>query len=219
VKKRLCALILIFVILLAACAPAQDLASIFAPRQPPTLGSWEGNIFTSEHLGLRIDMLDGWVAYTDAELAEFSGFDAALLENRQDFWELTDGMRVTDIDIWNPETFANIMILYEPFYTIADRMMPASQLNEFEAELWFDELNARGDDRHVTVTISDTPVRIGDHYWYYFDTASFFYPEDFTAYTRHFHSVQHGFGMIIFIDYYCSYSETLEEIMSMFSPL
>ena len=128
-KKRLYALILIFAILLAACAPPQNLALIFAPGQPPTLGSWEGNVFTSEHLGLRVEMLDGWVAYTDEELAERRGFDVSLLESRQDFWELVDtgeGWRITDIDIWNPETFANVMIVYERFYTIADRMMPAS---------------------------------------------------------------------------------------------
>ena len=218
-KKKLCALALIAV-LLAACAPAQNLALLFDTNpQPPTLGSWEGNVFTSEYLGLRVEMLDGWVALTDEELSELSGFDFTLLENRQDFWELVDtqGWRISDMQIWNPETFAIVEILHERFYTVADRMMSASQFNELEADWWYDELRDVGA-RYITIDISDTPVRIGSHYWYYFDDASLL-EDGFILYGRHFQSVQHGFGMIIYVSYCCCTPETLEEIMAMFSPL
>jgi len=210
-KKRLYVLILTFVVLLAACAPSQDLATIFAPGQPPILGSWEGNVFTSEYLGLRIEMPDGWVAFTDEELAERYGFNTALLESRQDLWELVDtraGRRVPDMEILSPN-FASAAILYERFYTAADQMMSSAQFNQFEADLW----NAF----HDTITISDTPVRIGNLYWYYFDGARFF--AGLTHYGRHFQRVQDGFGMSIYIQYFCSDSETLEEVMAMFSPL
>jgi len=197
-KKRICALLLCAVLLLTACGGGSPLTQSTAPE----LGVWNGNVFENEYLGLRLTLMDGWEAATDEEIAEMIGAD----RYEDEFWELVEaGMVIYDMMANSMVTGANIQIGYERL--LLRRMSVADYLAIMAEEI---------EDSGMEVIETPGTTRIGAYEWY--SIGSVVRMWGVNIYGRYFVNIEDGFARMIMIIYH-EESESLEEIMAMFSSL
>jgi len=197
-KTKLIALILVLAVVASACASGAN---------QPVPGSWDRRVFTSEHMGFRVELLPGWAAATDREMAALTG---ELAEEAGSTLQQRAMQNVThDMVAANPGTGANIQIIYERLGSRAAR-----QLSTFDyMELQIDSMRAEGG---TNIVMSEDTVRIGAHDWGYLDSTMRMH--GVTIHIRTFVTIYEGFGVAIMV-MYTNTSESIEEIMSMFGPL
>ncbi|MCL2401922.1 MAG: hypothetical protein FWC90_04695 [Oscillospiraceae bacterium] len=184
----------------------------------PVRGLWEGNVFTSEYLGLRFVMPFDWSAADDADIAGLMGVGADVMaisgiEIPGEFWDMFDLVAVFDMVAANPLTGTSVQIVFERL------MFPLRGISTAEyVEATVHQLERAG----ISVNL-DFPgtVRIGDYDWYSFGTVMEM-PLGMVAYGRQFINVQDGFGRIIGItgnDPEASVNEVLAMIISLDDPI
>jgi len=160
---------------LAACNALNNFIVI-----DPTRGSWDGYVFTSEHLGFRFVLPPGWNSATDAEIAMTMGISAAMLENMDA--EMPENLD-TLIDMMATSLDGSIVILQ--FVRLGPGRPPSMD----------DVLTEMAEDSGATGFYVDTgergTVTIGAHEWEYFDTE--FGGMGVTQYGRQYINIQNGF--------------------------
>jgi len=174
-------------------------------------GFWDGYVFTSEHLGLQFTMPDDWEAITDREIAELAGSGMEYLVDGTDLTELMDLAGVTtfiDMVALSRLTRGQVQILYE-------RLSPAIEISVPEFMEITAEVNMQlGFDVNLDLTGT---TRIGAYDWYSYES-SIIDRSGIRSYLRHFIIIKDGFAIVINIGHN-EVSESVEEILAMFSPL
>jgi len=181
--------------------PAHDSAEDEAQQTTvdPARGVWEDGVFTSEYLGLRFELPEGWFVATDEEMAEITGS----LEGR------TEAM--TD-DMWaaNAMTDAGVWIDFERL------SFPHNRMSEPEFIEWRIRAIENADWGWEVSLISSDTTRIGNYEWHSFETV--WHASGNQSSRRTFVNIQDNFVRSIDIDFN-EQSESLEEILSYFSNL
>ena len=164
-------------------------------------GSWEDNVFTSEYLGLRFIMPDNWESFTEEELIEMTVSSMEIID-------VSDFTEFPDMTALNPITDAHIIIVYE---RLPPHLTQISALEFIEAAA----VNLRRPGIEVNLDFPGT-TRIGAYDWYSIEAFVDMHGTSF--YTRYFTIVKDGFAITINIGHN-EVSESVEEILAMFSPL
>ena len=172
-----------------------------------TRGTWNGNVFTNSQVGLTFTMPSGWVAATDAEMAELMGigidmFDLDFTEVQLD---LTGIVLVQDMMASNPETGAMVQIMAERLIFPNNRISAAAKIEQ-EASV----LAEMG----MEVNMDFSTINLGGHTWHVFGSAMELMP-GFNIYGRYLVDVRDGFAFTIQI-VYSELSESVDEILAMF---
>ena len=187
----------------------EDLAQQYAGGS--MRGFWDGNVFTNEHLGLQFTMPDDWEAIADREIAELAGSGMEYLVDGTDLAELMDLADVTiffDMAALSRLTRGQVQIIYERIPPAIEISMPEfiEITAEVNMQLGFD----------VNLNITGT-TRIGAYDWYSYES-SIIDRSGIRSYLRHFIIMKDGFAITINIGHN-EVSESVEEILAMFSPL
>jgi len=221
--KKICIILIAIILLtmLTACGgststtqnPAIDRLEDLAQQHAgsPIRGSWDGNVFTSEHLGLRFVKPDGWMALTDVQIAEMTGRGIEQSLDSTDLDELMELLGVTiftDMGAVGTYTLGHVQIVYERLPNQFEFSAP--QLVESMAELYAQN------GFEANLDFSGT-TRIGAYNWYV-GGATITDSSGVQYFIRYFVTIRNEFGVAITIGYDAE-SETLEEILAMFSPL
>ena len=238
-KKRmilpaiLLAVLMALTLTLAACGNGDDNGPVTPPTQnnngpadngpddPPetngetgtvTRGVWDGNVFTSEFLGLTFTMPDGWVASTDAEIAALMGLAPGVLEAAggdipEDLWDTVES--VHDMMAMNPLTGVSVQILFDRLEYPYTAMSTAEFVAEY-LELMEEIMEMMG----MEFEVLPGTTRIGNSDWHSFASTMEMFGMTITS--RSFFSVHEGFSRTISITY-SEGSESPEEILAMFS--
>lgn len=188
----LLSLTLLALFALAAC-------SLFETATPPERGVWRGDVFESQHLGLRFTLPNSWEMATDAEIALIEHQSAPLAEMGND--DFTDMMAV------NHWTGGTVRIMYE---RLRGRFTNMDSFLQLTAE------HIEGMGIAVNIDFPST-VRIGSYDWHVVGTE--FRAGGMTTFSRQFITVQRGFIYYIVINYYDHPSEDVETMLSFFSDL
>jgi len=204
-KKMFCvAALALMAVLLVACGGGEydeDTIRGF------TRGTWNGNVFTSDQVGVTFTMPDGWVAATDEEMAEVMGLGADMMSGEISPAMLeAAGVRVVqDMMVSNPETGAMVQIMAERLVFPNTRIsVPAYIENASEMlvtmgmEVDFDFPNAS----------------LGNYTWHVYESAMEIMP-GINIYGRYFVDVRDGFAITVQI-VYSDFSESVEEILALF---
>jgi len=186
--------------------PAVEKADTSPGEGRPARGIWEGDTYTSAYLGLQFALPRGWSAATDAEIANIVGIASDIFES--DIWENVDVTMMIDMLAMNPQTGANINILFERL-GFPNRGMTAPEYIAAQAEL----MGQMG--MNVTHIFPD-PTQIGALEWFSYSYESGVW--DRTTFGRGFVHIGDGFATVITITYFED-SESVEEILAMFQVL
>lgn len=187
-------MVLVAVLALSACSFLEN-ARVTVPER----GVWNGDVFESEHLGLRFILPNSWEMATDAEIALLANAMAPLAELGND--DFTDMMAVNHI------TGGTVRIMYE---RLRGRFTTMDSFLQTTAE------HLEGIGVSVNLDFSDT-VRIGLYDWYVIGTE--FRAGGMTTFSRQFITVQDGYIKYIVINYYDHESEDVETMLTFFSNL
>ena len=173
-----------------------------------TRGTWNGNVFTSDQLGITFTMPDGWVAATDEEMAAIMGLglDVIGMEFTEETLELAGITTVQDMMASNPETGAMVQIMAERLFFPNNRMSTSDYIDQV-AEMLLQM------DWEVNRDFSD--ARLGANTWHVYGSAAEIMP-GFNIYGRYFVDVRDGFALTVQI-VYSEMSESAEEIIAMFN--
>jgi len=179
----------------------------------PVRGVWEDGVFTSEYLGLRFVLPDGWDVADDNELAELMGMGmdfmtAAGAEISQDVWQLAEIVIIYDFLAASAFGGANVQIMYERL------TFPHTRIStERYIELTLSALAASG----ITAfnDIEGTTM-IGGYEWHSIRTVMNMFGMDIHG--RQFINVKDGFARIILFTHHAN-SETVDELLAMFIGL
>jgi len=197
-KKRIFTLLLAVTMLAAMLAACGGGTTTVAP----TRGSWDGNVFTSEYLGLRFVTPPGWNVMSDAEIGATMGLATGFMESFE--VEMPDDAEMAhDMMAVNPLTGDNVQIIYE---RIQGRRIPTvAQIIEASTEP-IEQMGGR------VISIPGT-TRIGAHTWYSFGTE--INMGGMIAYGRQFVNIQDGFVRLIIITNFTSV-DAANDILPMF---
>jgi len=223
-KKKLLALTLAFVLLvslLAACGGNGGNGATPTPAEPeatpapevgnPMRGVWDGDVFTSQYLGFRFEMPEGWLAATDEEIAELLGLGADMIAQGTDLGDIMEVMdltTVTDIMVSDPITGANLSIAFERL------VFPHNRLSAQEyMEIASDLLLTMG--MEVNFDFPGT-TRIGAYDWYSYQSIM---DIGINIYGRYFVNVEGGFARVISIIYSEGQEDLVDELLGRFSSL
>ena len=154
------------------------------PAGMPARGTWDGNVYTNEYLGLRFVMPAGWVAATD---------DAYYLM------------------AMNFLTVASIQVLFDRL----EYPFSAMSTDEFIAE-YFKLMMGIVEMFEIEIYLVPGTTRIGNYDWYSYEFSGEYF--GMTMSSRRFINIHEGFSRTIIITY-TDISESLEEILAMFSGL
>ena len=207
-KSKICLALLVAALLLSAltaCAASSPQSLADSPMR----GSWDENVFTSEHLGLSFTKPILWNVASDEEIAEIMGLGLEMLEMEMDvdaFMEVADVLVFHDMVAANPLTGASVQIIFERLVFPANRLSAPEYIERASQTLVEMGMDVNLDFPGTT--------RIGDYDWYSYE--SILEVHGTNIYGRYFVSVQGGFARIIAIIYHDG-SESLENILAMFS--
>jgi len=163
----------------------------------PTMGAWVGNTYTSEYLGVRFEMPQGWIRiqndFLAAEQPAFPEFEPGEDPPRESWFvdQLIVVMSTAD-----PETLTGVDIAFE-------RLMPRSRISaaayiEQLAEL-LEERSAEADIPIIINTDFSDTVEIGNYEWHQMTTES---DVEYTIlHTHRFININRGFARVITITY------------------
>ena len=170
-------------------------------------GTWSGNVFTSEQLGITFTMPDGWFSATDEEMAAVMGLGMDIIgeEITPQMLEAAGLITIHDMMASNPETGALVQIM-------ADRLVfPHTRISvEDYIESMAEGLELMGMDADTNFP----NATLGSNTWGVF-TSSFEFMPDINIYGHYFVDIRDGFAITIQIAY-SEFSESLEEILEMF---
>ncbi|MCL2842401.1 MAG: hypothetical protein FWE28_02900 [Oscillospiraceae bacterium] len=183
----------------------------------PVRGVWDGDIFTSEYLGLQFEKPEDWVVATDEDIMQVMGLlDDGLLGD--DFFgegvdtarlfEVFDITTVHDIMVTDPATGSNIQIAYERLIFPANRMSAAEYI-----EALGDMLVTMG----MEINQFSETTRLGNSDWYSLEAVMDIHGMELLG--RYLISVQDGFARIITITYSGDTPELAEDMIARFSDL
>ncbi len=125
--KKIFALLLVLVLAvsLAGCN-AKEIINKSLSR-----GVVDGNVYTSEYIGVTFTKPDGWIYATDEEINELMGASAELLMGQSDYEAaVSDLFTVYDMMVTDPATNNNINIVYENLKLNASENMTAEEYIE-----------------------------------------------------------------------------------------
>ncbi|MCL2563500.1 MAG: hypothetical protein FWE08_05635 [Oscillospiraceae bacterium] len=198
-KKKILVLLLVIAMILPLAACGSTVT--------PTRGEWNDNVYTSEYLGLRVTLPNGWHAATEAEIAEIMGLSAdvmsGVLELDDDFWDnLDDDASIHDMMATDALTGSSVQIMFAR----SGRLSASAVMNEVR-----NEMTAMG----VEVTTLSGTTNIGGYDWYAFDAAMEFFGMTITM--RYYINVESGFARTIVLAPLGD--ETMEDLLAMFSEL
>ena len=177
-----------------------------------TRGAWDDNVYTNYYLGLRFVKPAGWVAATEAEIAEMMGLGADMLsavggDIPAEFWDAAGLLLAHDMMAINPFSGANVQIIYERL-VFPNTRISAAQYIETATE----QLEAMG----AEITKFPGTTRIGSYDWHSLRTEI---DMGFViGYSRQFVNVLDGFARMIIVTYFDT-SEQADDIMAMFIGL
>jgi hypothetical protein len=168
---------------------------------PPTRGVWNGNVYSSQYLGLRFNMPSSWFIVSDTELAEMIGVLATGIGTGlgipDSFWQTAENIGFFEMSALNPFTGANINIVIE---RLPNDMPTSAYLNQ--AMLTMAMLG-------IPVTRISGSTIIGATEWLATES-------DMGAFKlRQLMNVQNGFARVISIGYFSD--SQLTDILAMFS--
>ena len=173
---------------------------------PPMRGAWSGNIYTNHYLGLRFRLPAGWVAHTDAEIADVMDFAVGyVIDQGLDVSE--ESNIFAEMMASNPATGANVQILFERLHVSA-----TITIDEFIQNM-IEGMELIGGSVYL-----DFPgtTRIGAYDWYSYGTMLDF--GTITTHGRQFIVIQGGYIKHIVITY-APTTETPEDILQMFRSI
>ena len=137
-KKKICALLLTFAMLLtllSACGGGSDTAA-------PTRGSWDGNTFTSSYLGLQFTSPgQPWHIFSNDEIAERLELTDGQMGTGTDIpnslW--TDPGFVIDFVLVNAENGSSVGLVYERFLAGVSEQIHLRACGDNEIEMYAEE--------------------------------------------------------------------------------
>ena len=173
-----------------------------------TRGTWNGNVYTSNQLGVSFTKPDGWLIATDEEMAEIMGLGMDMLdaEFTPEMLDLAGLTTIHDMVVSNPETGAMVQILAERLIFPNTRMAVPDYIDTV-AEMLLS--------MDWTVNTDFPNTRLGTYTWYVYGTAAELMP-GFNVYGRYFVDIRDGFALTIQI-VYSEVSESADEIIAMFN--
>jgi len=167
-------------------------------------GSWSGNVYTNNHLGLRFRLPTGWISHTDAEIADVTDF-AVNYVGGHGLDVSGESNIVSEMMASNPATGANVQIFFE-------RLRFPVTIEEFLDNM-VEGMGLIGGS--VNLDFPGT-TRIGAHDWYTYGTRLDF--GHIVTYGRQFIAIQDGYIKHIIITY-AETTETPEDILRMFRSI
>ena len=173
-----------------------------------TRGTWDGDTFTSNQLGISFTKPDGWLVATDEEMAGIMGLGMEMmdLEFTPEMLELAGLTTIHDMVVSNPETGAMVQIMAERL------VFPNTRIS---VEDYIDIVAEMLLSMDWTVDTDFPNTRLGTYTWYVYGSAAEVIP-GFSIYGRYFVDIRDGFALTIQI-VYSEASESVEEIIAMFS--
>ena len=172
-----------------------------------TRGTWSGTTFTSEQMGVTFTAPANWMIATDAEMAEIMGLGIDMMRD-----ELTPAIlesagltTVQDMMATNPETGAMVQIMAERLVFPNNRISTQEYVDVVE-----EMLVGMG----MEVNRGFANRRLGNYTWYVYESVLEIMPGIY-IYGHYFVDVRDGFALTIQV-VYSSFSESLEEILTMF---
>jgi hypothetical protein len=177
---------------------------------PMRRGTWDGNIFTSEYLGLRFAKPEGWFIATDEEIAELTGIGMEFFADDVDIDALMELAAVTTVYDMMATGIegVSVSILYEQL------IFPATRLTAREyIEVMAEMVVSVGMD--VDLDFPET-TRIGYFDWYSFRSVMDVF--GMNIYGHYFINIHEGFARTIMINY-ADFTNTPEEILGLFFGL
>ena len=174
----------------------------------PVRGMWDGNIWTSEYLGLYFYLPEGWEFASDEEIVDILGLGSALILGAagmaitDEFWEGINAV-LYDMLAFDLESGSNIQVLIERMPSID---FGVREVIEYNAEL----LPHFG----MNVNIDVEPRQIGGLEWEGFEAYmdEFGFRQDMTYYLR----VVDGFAVAILVTTYNDYGKTVDDYLRLF---
>ncbi len=91
-------------------------AVAFAAAAPSdfSIGEWNGNVYSNDFLGISYKLPDGWIKYSDEEIAAVMNLSLEMLnDNQKALADLAKLTVVFHMIVKNPETGDNISVLTE----------------------------------------------------------------------------------------------------------
>ena len=174
-----------------------------------TRGTWSGNVYTSNQLGLSFTKPDGWIIATDEEMAEIMGLGMDMIggEFTPEMLEMAGLTTIHDLVVSNPDTGAMVQIIAERL-VFPNNRMSAPDYIDVVAEMLMETMGWE-------VNTDFPNMRLGTYTWYVYGTAAEIMP-GFNIYGRYLVDVRDGFALTIQI-VYSEVSESAEEIIAMFN--
>ncbi|MCL2563643.1 MAG: hypothetical protein FWE08_06370 [Oscillospiraceae bacterium] len=239
-KKRLLALLLVFVMMVSLLTGCADMfgnlfrrpAETPMPQETvepeetsvptseanvqrdgfPQRGSWDGDVFTSEYLGLQFTMPSGWVAVTDEELADAMGIGFEFMERETDYHDLMELfglLAVIEMGAACMFTGGNINITFERL-TFPQNRLTAEEYIALSSETVAEMMGSE-----ITYIFPDA-TRIGAYDWYSYSYVMDMFGMD--VFGRQFVSIENGFARIITITSFDGI-ESVDDVLAMFDAL
>ncbi len=109
--KKTVLLLMLFVSAVAFAAAGGEPAA--APSDF-SIGEWNGNVYSNDFLGISYKLPDGWIKYSDEEIAAVMNLSLEMLnDNQKALADLAKLTVVFHMIVKNPETGENISVLTE----------------------------------------------------------------------------------------------------------
>ena len=174
----------------------------------PYRGAWNGNIWTSEYLGLYFYLPRGWEHASDEEISKFLDFDTARAPDgagmtvTDEFWEMEDAA-LSDMKAIELETLSSVSVAMERMPELG---FGVEEFIKYNIEL-FDQFAPN-------VNADVEPRQIGAFEW-----AGFEFYTDATGpgnNITHFVRVIDGFAVIILVQIFDDYGGTVDDFLRLF---
>jgi len=189
--------------------PTNEAAGFRTGSPELSRGTWDGNVFTSDYLGLWIYISDDWVIATDEEIAEVLGIGAGMIGDGS-FDDLLTAMEFTtmyDILLSNINTGASIQIVYERLIFPNTRMTEIQYIAQLRPMMEMIGMEF--------IDVSGT-TRIGEYDWFSYGTRTSMH--GINIHGRYFVNISDGVARAIALTY-TDFSESPEDLLAMFGVI
>jgi len=195
-KPLITGLFAVLILVLTACAGVAE----------PEPGEWNGNVFTSEHLGLRFVMPEGWFIANEAEIEEITGMGVTILED------------TLDVDLSSIDMFYDFLVASQVSGAIVQISHERSRRGRMpNPEQHLDNMIELFTDLGGRATRETGTTRIGGYDWHSF-RAEVTNTQGMTTYSRHFFTIHGRFLRTISINTSLD-TWILDNVTSMFTGL
>jgi len=111
-KKFFVFILVVAVLTQAGCKSKEERAE---NAKALTRGVWANSVFTNDFAGFKFTLPDGWVVASDEEIATLIGVSSEMMTARgaEVSSEMLEYTTIYDMLVSNPETNANIILMYE----------------------------------------------------------------------------------------------------------